>query len=65
LRHQWEEKSLAAKAAPPPSVAEYQVKEAGRGEWIGRGTPLEKKGEREWDRKFMDCKLGNGITFKM
>jgi hypothetical protein len=38
--------------APCPSVWDYQCRELGVGEWVGAGTPSQKQGEGEWDRRF-------------
>ena len=44
-----------------PSVGKCQAREVGSG-WVGGGTPSQKQGEGEWDRRFSEGKLGKRIT---
>jgi len=48
-----------------PLSIECQGRRAGRGAWLGGGTPSYMKGEGGWDSRFMDGKQGKGIISEM
>jgi len=57
--HQWKEKPLFL---PPPPQCRGMSGGVRRSGWMGRGNTLIEEGG---DRRFMDRKLGKGITFEM
>jgi len=55
------EEALGPAKVGPPSVGEFCG--GGKGGWMGKGTPLQKKG-RGMDRGLMSRKLGKGVAFE-